>query len=162
VVTGRLYASDYATPTPASLTTAVLDMQTAYTEAAGRTQPDFTELGAGIIDGMTLVPGLYKWGTGVEIPTGLTLAGGPNQVWIFQIAQDLTVGNGAIITLSGGARPQNIFWQVAGQATLGTTSRFQGVILSQTMIALNTGAVMHGRALAQTAVTMDATVLTSP
>ena len=141
---------------------AVLDMETAFTDAAGRTLPDFTELGAGNIDGMTLVPGLYKWGTGVTIPIGVTLSGGANDVWIFQIAQDLTVGNAATVTLSGGALPKNIFWQVSGQATLGTTSNFKGIILSQTAIVLQTGAVLNGRALAQTAVTLDASTVAQP
>ena len=162
LVTGQVRAADYTPPTPTVLTTAVLDMQTAYTDAAGRTLPDFTELGAGNISGMNLVPGLYKWGTGVNIPTGVTLTGGANDVWIFQIAQDLTVGNGTIVTLAGGAQAKNIFWQVAGAATLGTTSNFKGIILSQTMIAFNTGAIFTGRALAQSAVTMDATAVTNP
>jgi len=162
LVTGKVWASDYATPTPANLTTAVLDMQNAYTNAAGRTLPDFTELGAGNIQGLTLVPGLYKWGTGVSIPSAVTIAGGANDVWIFQIAQNLTVANGAIVTLSGGAQAKNIFWQVAGQATLGTTSNFKGVILSQTLISFNTGATITGRALAQTAVTLNATAVTNP
>ncbi|MEO8098479.1 MAG: ice-binding family protein [Acidobacteriota bacterium] len=79
-------------PTP--LGTAVLDMHTAYTDAAGRTIPDFTELGAGNISGRTLLPGLYKWSTGVLIDnTGVTLTGGPNAVWIFQIAGDLLLAN---------------------------------------------------------------------
>jgi hypothetical protein len=137
-------------------------MELAYTDAAGRSNPDFTELGAGNIDGLELAPGLYKWGTGVVIPIGVTLAGGTNDVWIFQIAQDLTVANAAIVTLSGGAQAKNIFWQVAGQATLGTTSDFKGSILSQTLISLNTGAVMNGRALAQTEVTLDANAVTKP
>jgi hypothetical protein len=77
-------------------------------------------------------------------------------VWIFQIAQDLTVANGAIITLSGGAKASNIFWQVAGEVTLGTSSDFKGIILSQTLIAMQTGATFDGKALAQTAVTLDA------
>ena len=162
LVTGKVYAADYAVPTPSNLTTAVLDMQTAYTDAAGRPLPDFTELGAGNIDGMTLVPGLYKWGTVVTIPSGVTLTGGANDVWIFQIAQGLTVGNGAIVTLSGGAQAKNIFWQVAGQTTLGTTSDFKGIVLCQTAIVLNTGAVMNGRALAQTAVTLIANAITAP
>lgn len=162
LVTGQVKASNYDPPTPANLTTAVLDMQTAYTDAAGRTLPDFTELGAGNIQGLTLVPGLYKWGTGVSIPSAVTLTGGANDIWIFQVAQDLTVGNGAIVTLSGGAQAKNIFWQVAGQATLGTTANFKGIILSQTLVALNTGAVMTGRALAQTAVTLNATAITQP
>ncbi len=162
LVNGKVYAADYDPLTPANLTTAVLDMQAAYTDAAGRTLPDFTELGAGNIDGMTLAPGLYQWGTGVSIPGGVTLAGGANDVWIFQIAQDLTVGNGAMVTLSGGAQAGNVFWQVAGQTTLGTTSDFKGIILSQTLIGFNTGSTILGRALAQTAVTLNATAITHP
>ncbi len=162
LVTGKVWASNYAAPTPSNLTTAVLDMQTAYTDAAGRPLPDFTELGAGNINGMTLAPGLYKWGTGVSIPIAVTLTGGANDVWIFQIAQNLTVGNGAIVTLSGGAQARNVFWQVAGQATLGTTANFKGIILCQTLISFNTGATLTGRALAQTAVTLDATAITQP
>jgi hypothetical protein len=145
------------------MTAAVSDMELAFTDAAGRTLPDFTELGAGDISGLTLVPGLYKWGTGVLITNaGVTLSGGANDVWIFQIAQNLTVNNSAIITLSGGAQAKNIFWQVSGQANLGTAADFKGIILSQTLISLNTGAVMNGRALAQTAVTLNATAITAP
>ena len=162
LVTGRVWASDYAPPTPSNLTTAVADMETAYTDAAGRVLPDFTELGAGNIDGMTLVPGLYKWGTGVSIPIVVTLTGGANDVFIFQIGQNLTVGNGAMVTLSGGVQARNVFWQVAGQTTLGTTANFKGIILGQTLIAFNTGAIMTGRAFAQTAVTLNATAITNP
>jgi hypothetical protein len=162
LITGQVRASDYDPPTPSNLTTAVLDMQTAYTDAAGRSLPDFTELGAGNIDGLTMGPGLYKWGTGVSFANGITLTGGANAVWIFQIGQSLSVGNGATVTLSGGAQASNVFWQVAGGATLGTTSAIKGIILSQTAIVFNTGATITGRALAQTAVTLDATTVTQP
>jgi hypothetical protein len=162
MVTGKMYASNYGPPTPTNMTTAVLDMQTAYVDAAGRSNPSATGLGAGNINGMTLAPGLYKWGTGLNIPSAVTLEGGANDVWIFQIAQNLTVGNGAIVTLSGGAQAKNIFWQVAGQVTLGTTSDFKGIVLCKTAIILRTGAVMHGRALAQTAVTLDAVAISAP
>jgi hypothetical protein len=163
IVTGKLYAANMAVPTPAKLTTAVGDMETAYTDAAGRSLPDTTELGAGNISGMTLDPGLHKWGTGLLIgSTGVTLKGGANDVWIFQIAQDLTVANGAIVTLSGGAQAKNIFWQVAGKTTLGTTADVKGSILSKTLIALQTGATLSGRALAQTAVTLQANTVTQP
>jgi hypothetical protein len=160
---GKIYAADYTAPTPTNLTTAVSNMEAAYTDAAGRSLPDHTELGAGNISSMTLTPGLYKWGTSVSIDnTGVTLSGGANDVWIFQVGQDLTVANTAIVTLSGGAQAKNIFWQVAGQATLGTTSNFKGIILSQTAIVLNTGATLTGRALSQTAVTLDANAVTQP
>ena len=169
-VTGTIHSADAAGPLPCSvtdpvfLTSAVSDMELAYTDAAGRTVPAaVTELGAGNISGLNLAPGLYKWGTGLTISApGVTLTGGANDVWIFQVGANLTVGNGAIVTLSGGALPQNVFWQVAGQATLGTTADFKGTILSKTLISLDTGAVLNGRALAQTAVTLKQNTVTKP
>lgn len=158
LVTGKIYAPSYANPTPSNLITAVLDMQTAYTDAAGRAS-GFTELGAGNIGGLTLSPGVYKWGTGVTIPTDVTLSGGANDVWIFQIAQNLNVSSATKVILSGGAQASNVFWVVAGQTTIGTTAVFNGNILDQTAIVLNTGAILNGRALAQTAVTLDSNMV---
>lgn len=160
-VTGQLFASDYTSPTPTNLTTAVLNMETAYTDAAGRA-PDSTELGEGNIGGYTLPPAVYKWGTGLLIPTNLTLNGGENDVWIFQIAQGLTMSSATQIILTGGARAENIFWQVFGSVEIGTTSHFEGIILSQTSIAMNTGASINGRLMAQTAVTLDSNQVTAP
>ena len=159
-VVGKVYASNYAVPTPANLTTAIGTMETAYTDAAGRTSPDFKELGAGSLGGLTLTPGLYKWGTSVSIPTDVTIAGGANDTWIFQISGDLTQAAAKNIVLSGGAQAKNITWQVAGQATLGTTSHFEGTILSKTAITFKTGASMNGRALGQTQVALDNNTIT--
>jgi hypothetical protein len=160
-VIGRVYASDYAPPTPNNLTTAVLDMETAFTDAAGRA-PDVTELGAGDIGGMTLVPGVYKWGTGLLIPTDLTLDGSATGVWIFQVAQDLNLSSATNIVLTGGALPKNVFWQVTGAVDVGTTAQFSGVILSATAISFHTGASINGRLLAQTAVTLDGNTVVAP
>lgn len=163
-VTGKVYAANYASPTPANLTTAVSNMQTAYADAAGRKNPNFTELYAGNISGKTLAPGLYKWGTSVVANRNVTLHGGPHAIWIFQIAGNLTVASAVRFTLSGGALARNIFWQVAGGAgvNLGTTSHFEGTILAKTAIHLLTGASLNGRVLAQTAVTLDHNVLVIP
>lgn len=161
LVNGKVYAPGYADPTPANLTTAVLNMEAAYTDAAGRV-PDIVGLGAGNIDGLTITPGVYKWSTGVTIPTDVHLSGGANDVWIFQIAQNLSVSSGVQVILDGGARANNIFWVVAGQTTLGTNSVFNGNILDQTTIVLNTGARLNGRALAQAAVTLDANTIIVP
>lgn len=160
-VTGKVYASDFTLPTPANLTTAIADMQLAFTDAAGRA-PGVTELGAGNVGGMTLVPGVYKWGTGLLIPSDVTLTGGATAVWIFQIAQDLTIGSGAKILLAGGAMAKNVFWQVAGMVEVGTTAHVEGVVLSQTAITLRTGASVNGRLLAQTAVNIDGSVVVQP
>jgi len=163
-VTGKIYAANYASPTPANLTTAVSNMEAAYTDAAGRKNPNFTELYAGDLSAKTLTPGLYKWGTSVVANKNVTLKGGPNDVWIFQISGNLTLASGVNITLSGGAQAKNIFWQVAGGAgvNLGTTSHFEGNILAKTAIHLLTGASMNGRALAQTAVTLDKNMIVIP
>jgi len=163
LVVGKVFAADYEVPTPTMLITAVSDMETAYTDAAGRTLPDYTELYSGDLTGQTLTHGLYKWSTGVLVSAGgVTISGTASDVWIFQIAQNLIVANGAIVTLSGGAQASNIFWQVAGQTTLGTTADFKGIILCQTLVEMQTGATLNGRALAQTAGTLDANSITSP
>jgi Ice-binding-like/Bacterial Ig-like domain len=160
-VTGKVYASDYAVPTPSNLTTAIGDMGLAFTDAAGRA-PDVTELGAGNIGGMTLPAGVYKWGTGLLIPTDVTLSGSATDVWIFQIAQDLTLSSAVKIHLAGGALPKNIFWQVAGLVDLGTTSHLEGVLLTQTAVTLRTGASVNGRLLAQSAVSIDGSTVVEP
>lgn len=160
-VTGKIFAADYAVPTSSNLTTAVGDMQTAFTDAAGRAA-DVTELGAGNIGGMTLAPKVYKWGTSVLIPTDVTLNGSATDVWIFQIAQNLTMSSAAKVTLAGGALAKNVYWQVAGAVALGTTSHCEGIILSQTAITLSTGASVNGRLLAQTAVTIDGSTVVEP
>ena len=161
-VTGKLFAADMVSPTSTNLTTAVSDMITAYNDAAGRSTPDFSELLTGNIGGQTLLPGLYKWTSTVTLPSDVTISGGANDVWIFQIAQDLTVSNAVKVTLTGGAQAKNIFWQVAGTVTLGTTSHFEGIILSMTGITFQTGASFKGRALAQTAVILDGNAVIMP
>lgn len=163
LVTGKVYASNYAVPTPTKLTTAIGDMQTAYTDAAGRLIPDYTELYTGDLTGKTLTRGLYKWTTSVLFSAGgVTISGSANDIWIFQIAGNLEVGNGAIVNLAGGVQAANIFWQVAGQVSIGTTAAMKGIILCQTGISMNTGATLNGRALAQTAVTLISNTLVKP
>ncbi len=161
-VTGRVYAAEMAAPTSSNLTTAVENMLTAYTDAAGRANPDFFELFTGDVSGKTLVPGLYKWTNTVIAPTDFTISGEENDVWIFQIAGDLKLSSDVKITLSGGAQAKNIFWQVAGEAVIEAGAHFEGVILSQTAVHLRTGASMNGLILAQSAVTLQSSTVTQP
>jgi ice-binding like protein/Big-like domain-containing protein len=168
VMKGRIYSVNAAGPLPCRatdptlLTVAVSDMEIAYTDAAGRVLPNYINLGAGLIGGLTLGPGLYKWTTRVLITTDVTLAGGPDDVWIFQISGNLTQADAARVILKGGARPKNIFWQTAGAVAIGTTAHFEGVLLAKTLIALKTGASANGRLLAQTAVTLQQNAVTRP
>jgi hypothetical protein len=162
IAPGKIYCSDYDVPTPANLTAAVLSMEAAYTDAASRTTPDHLNLGSGEIGGETLTPGLYTWGTGVTIPDAVTISGGPTDVWIFQISEDLDLSTNTEVILSGGAVPENIYWQVAGTVTIHADAHFEGVILSKTGITLQTNASMDGRALAQTLIAIDDNAITQP
>jgi hypothetical protein len=161
-VVGRIVAADNDPPTPTDLTTAVANMEAAYTDAAGRPPPSVINLGAGTIGGMTLAPGLYTWGSSVLIPTDITIAGAANDTWIFQVSGDLILSAATRMTLSGGAQAKNIVWQVAGLVDFGTTSHAEGVVLSKTAIKLGTGASINGRLLAQTAVEIASSTVTAP
>mmetsp|Transcript_7357 Transcript_7357/g.8546 ORF Transcript_7357/g.8546 Transcript_7357/m.8546 type:complete len:260 (+) Transcript_7357:448-1227(+) len=155
LVAGKIYAASYTSPTPSKMTTAISDMETAFTDAAGRVGPDYTELNAGNIEGKTLKAGLYKWGGNVRFTSSLTFDGNSTDIWILQIAKNVEVGSGAQVTLSGGAIWENIYWQVSEAASFGTTSHVEGVFLVKTGITFYAGSSLNGAALAQTAVTLD-------
>lgn len=160
-VTGKIYAANYAGTTPTKLTTAVSNMETAYTDAAGRAA-NYTELHAGNISGKTLTAGVYKWGTGVLINGDVTLHGGANDVFIFLVAKGITQANNTKIILTGGVQAKNIFWQSAETVSIGTDSHFEGTIISKTNITMNTRASINGRLLAQTAVTLLENTVVAP
>ena len=143
-LSGTTHAGD---PTSAQ---AMVDLTTAYNDAAGRTHAPISV--AGNLGGRTLRPGLYKSTSSLSISSGdLTLDahGDPNAVFIFQMASTLTTTSGRAVVLSGGAKASNVFWQVGSSATLGTTSAFKGTIMANQSITLNTGAKLDGRALAR-------------
>jgi hypothetical protein len=161
-IIGDVFSADNDPNTPTDLTIAVADMLTAYADAAGRPTPAFLNLRDGAIGGLTLTPGLYKWTSTVTIPTDVTLSGGAQDVWIFQITGDLTLAAAQQILLSGGARARNIIWQVAGEVDFGTSSHAEGIVLSRTAIHMGAGASLNGRLLAQTGVTLQSSTVTGP
>ncbi len=162
-VTGKLFAADNDVTTPTTLTVAIDNMHTAYVDAASRTaDAASTNLGDGTIGGRTFAPGLYKWGTSVSIPTDITLAGGANGTWIFQITGDLEMAAAARMVLSGGALPTNVVWQVAGSVKLGSSAHAEGTVLGKTDIQLQAGASVHGRLFAQTAVALSSSTVVDP
>lgn len=161
-VLGGIFAADNDAPTPSNLTTAIANMQTAYTDAAGRPTPDFSSLGAGALGGLELIPGLYNWASSVTIPADVTLTGGANDVWIFQVKGDLELSAAKAMKLNGGAQANNVFWQVAGAVDFGTNSHAEGIVLCKTAITLGTGASINGRLLAQTAVSIASSTVVEP
>jgi hypothetical protein len=168
---GRIYAPNYTGGaagstglTPAKMTTAQNDLITAYNDAKNRPAGTGTFLDAGAageISGLTLAPGVYTWVTNanVAINSNVTLHGTATDVWVFQIPGTLTMASAATVTLTGGALPKNIFWQVGGATvTLGSTAHIEGVILAKAAITLGSGATANSRLLAQSAVTLGGTV----
>lgn len=160
---GTIYSSDANGPAGSVidadlLLTAKGDLTTAYNAAAGRTPVPtgpFLNPGnaTGNIGGENLAAGLYKF-TGEALITGsdVTLTGGPNDVWIFQIATALKVGAPGgppvRVILAGGAQARNIFWQVGTSATIETFCVFKGTIMADQAIVMKTSSTMEGRALA--------------
>jgi hypothetical protein len=141
-------------------------METAYTNAAGRTGTDGTELYAGNLTGQNFPPGLYKWSSDVSVNAAntVTLTGTATDTWIFQIAGDLTMNPGSSVTLAGGALAKNVFWQIGGGTgvLLDTTVAFQGNILAVKGITMNALASVTGRLLSQTLVALNANPVTAP
>jgi hypothetical protein len=124
------------------LITATNDVNTAYLDASGRVNPDFVDLGAGAIGGLTLLPGLYQWTMSVTASGDVVISGLPTDVWIFQIAGSLSIANAKEVILDG-ALAKNIFWQVADGAVVGSGGHFEGILLSKTTGVLQTGASMN-------------------
>jgi hypothetical protein len=159
MVTGHLYGASHSAPTPAMLSASVSAMEAAYTDAAGRANPDEVELFAGSFPASAvLVPGIYKWSSVVTVPVGgtVTFYGSSTDQWIMQIAGNLAIGTNASILLTNGAKAENIFWAVAGDIAVGVDAHAEGIFLTYTMIAMKTGSSLNGAAYAQTAVTLDA------
>jgi hypothetical protein len=156
VTGGVIHASD------AVAAQAQNDLTTAYNDAAGR-GPATGE--SGDLTGQTLTAGVYKSTSSLGLTGTVTLdaQGDPNAVFIFQVASTLITGSGSNVSLTNGAQPCNVFWQVASSATLGTNTTFNGNILALTSITANTGATVAGRLLARNgAVTLDDNTITRP
>jgi hypothetical protein len=158
VLIGTLHMTDSAAAQ------AVLDLTTAFNDAAGRTTAPTTLIGD--IGGMTLAAGLYKSTSGMAISIAdVTLDGGgdPNAVFIFQMSTTFVVDSGRQVILIGGAQPNNVYWQVGSSATVGTGAIMFGTILADQSIAFATGASLRGRALTRIGgVTMDDNAITLP
>ena len=163
VVDGTAPPAANATVNPGLLTTAINDMTTVWSTggSTGIDQPCTTDWsGAGPKDLTTvspLGPGVYC--ADAFLLTGnLTLTG--DGVWIFKSAATLTTSAGSSVT---GGDPCTIWWRLVSAASaIGTNSTFEGNILAGTSIALQTGATLNGRALAQAAVTLDHNTITGP
>lgn len=135
----------------------------AYADAVSR--PYDTTYADGIVLSGTLVSGVHSGVGSVGISGILTLdaQGDPDAVWIIKAGTTLISASSSQVNLIGGAKAENVFWQVGSSATLGTNSKFAGDILALQSITLTTGASVDGRILALNgAVTMDNNMVLIP
>jgi hypothetical protein len=173
---GKLYAADnVGGTTSVDLTTAVGDMQTAYTDANGM-QPAGGALaggvpgtacpgagGTGALSGQTITAGVYTCTVALSIATTpVVLSGTATDVWVIRTTQAFTTAAGTQVTLAGGALAKNVFWVIGMDTTIGATSHIEGIILDKTAINMGNLSSINGRLLAQTAVNLNATTVTQP
>ena len=165
-ITGKAYASDYEGSTPEKMRKAILDMQTAYTAAAGRstTSAAYKNLYGGNIGGKVLGPGVYTFGSNVNIGPGteVIFQGTADDVFIIQTTGSLLQSGATKVILEGGAKAENIFWQVAGVVSIGAGAHMKGTILVATAVTFITGSSLEGRVLGQTSVALQKATITQP
>jgi hypothetical protein len=155
VVGGHIHAGD---PQAAQ---AQGDLLLAYTDAAARApQAGF----AGDLNGLTFSPGIYDTAAALALTGALTLdgQGDPNAVFIFQVDAALNTAAASTVSLTGGARASNVFWQVNGAAGIGAAASFSGTIMAAGAITIGAGAVVTGNALSiGGTVTLSANTITT-
>jgi hypothetical protein len=163
-VSGQAHGASYGGDIANTLRLAVLGMEAAYTEAAGRTNFDARRInvGNGNIGGLTLTPGVYTFTVGIRVTSDVTFKGGPDDIFILQTTGVLSSAAGIKVILSGGASARNIIWQVAGNAAIGADAEFQGILLVKTDVVFVTGSSLIGTIMAQTAVALQKATILSP
>jgi hypothetical protein len=160
--TGKAYAADYLSNTPTLLTTAVSNMETAYTDAAGRTNGDDARinLAGGLIGGKTLTAGIYTFTSDIKIDAEMYFDGDADDVFIIQATGNLVQAANIDVILLNGVQAKNIFWQVAGHVDVGAGAHLEGILLVKTHATFKTGSVLIGRVLTQTACDLQMATVT--
>ena len=91
----------------------------------------------------TLPPGIYCLSTTLAGTLTLDAGGNAGAVWIFR-GDSFATEAMSTIRLINGAHDSNVFWRVAGTATLGAKTAFAGTLLAQGDIALGGGTSVSG------------------
>jgi Ice-binding-like/Bacterial Ig-like domain len=109
--------------------------------------------------GATITPGLWNASTAVAVPAAgivtLDAGGNPNALFVFQIGGALSFAANAQVKLTGGAQASNVYWAVNGAFSAAAGAKFAGTALAATSGTIGTAALINGRALTETAITMD-------
>jgi hypothetical protein len=106
-------------------------------------------------------PGVWTDAGSSTFAGTLMLTGSPTDVWVFQIGTDLTFSGS--VSLGGGARACNVFWQIGRDATIGVGSAFVGTLIASRDVTVVSGASVDGRIISLTgALTTDGNSIFGP
>lgn len=156
VVGGNEYFGDSIDPTVAA--NAQSDAQNAFNDLQGQTSDGVLGAWGGPT---SLTPGVYTEASDTTFSGTLTLDGGYDDVWVFQIGNDMTF-SGSVI-LAGNAQACNVFWQVGNDATIAAGSQFVGTLIASNNVTLVSGADVNGRIVSlHGALTTDSNTITGP
>lgn len=164
-INGVGYPGNTSVPNNPGSATAQSDATAAYGVAAGLLGG--TPLTGDLSTVGVLTPGVYSYSSSAGLSTGNTLTlnfeGLNNASFVFQIGTSLITGSGSSVVIENPGTGDEVIWQVGSSATLGTSTAFEGNILADQSITLDTGAnIGCGSALALNGgVTLDNNTITT-
>ena len=114
----------------------------------------------------TLTPGVYSTDGAGSIGAALTLDGGgnPNAFFIIKFNGALTVGAGAVVTLTGGTQSCNVFYIANGAISIAAGANLKGNLFSKVgAVGIGADVILEGRMLTMAgAITMGVGAVASP
>jgi hypothetical protein len=129
----------------------------------------YLNVGAGLIGGTTLTPGVHTWGTFVSIESDIYIKGNATDQFILQVGTFLNLATSVKVVLipddygNGPPLASNIVWQVGAFVNAQVGTHLEGLLLVKEFAAFGAGASLNGRILAQEAATLGAiTTITQP
>src|ERR1700709_1028455 len=125
------------------------DLTTAYDVAAGQPIPPGNDMTGIDLGSKKLTAGAYGFSTSAQLTGQLTLdaQGDPDAQFVFVIGSTLTTASASSVVLVNGASPCNVYWKVGSSATLGSTTAFEGNLMSLASISVKHDPTVRGRPL---------------
>jgi hypothetical protein len=152
---------------PFNSATGVIDAANLYDELMA--YPGGVPHGLAFGSGEVLQPGVYDVAGAPSITGTITLAGGTataNPVFIIRSSGAFTTVAGAIVVLTGNAKPENIFWVSGGAMSTAANTTMKGTMLAggagDGALSLGAGTNLKGRMLTKSgALSLGANVIIS-
>jgi hypothetical protein len=115
------------------------DASSAYTTLMGLSGTDLTGQNLG---GLTLNAGVYNFSSSAQLTGTLTLnfGGASGETIVIDTVSSLTTAPGSSVVLEGWNPTDSVYWAVGSQATIDTTTSFEGNVIAYGEVVMNTDA----------------------